>query len=135
MQTIAFETGCSYTPRFHYQNIIRGLDSPAKAGGLAGRLHHPAGHILPLRLHAVKGRRLFPLTTLGLTALGAQWDGSSGYHPRFNRGSRRVTGLENEAGYQQACKIGFRKEDQLNFLQDQPLEEVDEANYEFESPS
>jgi len=103
------------------------LDSPAKAGGLACRLHHPAGHILPFCLHAVKGRRLSPLTALGLTAVGAQRDGSSG--------SRRVTGLENEIDYHQAFKIGFRKEDQLNFLPYQPLEEVDEAHHELESPS
>ena len=103
------------------------MDSPAKAGGLADRLHHPAGHILPFRLHAVKGRRLSPLTALGLTALGAQRDGSSG--------SRRVTGLENEFGDPQVLKIGLRKADQLNFLQSQPLEEVDEAYHEFESPS
>jgi hypothetical protein len=43
--------------------------------------------------------------------------------------------LENEVGYHQAFKIGFRKEDQLNFLQYQQLEEVDEADHEFESPS
>jgi len=127
MQPISFETGCNYTPRFYYQITIRSLDSPAKAGGLAGRLHHPAGHILPLCLHTVKGRRLSPLTALGLTALCAQRDGSSG--------SRRVTGLENEVGDHQAFKISVQKEDQLNFLQYQPLEEVDEAHHEFESPS
>jgi len=127
MQSTSFETGCDYPPHMHYQITIRGLDSPTKAGGLAFRLHHPAWHILPLRLHAVKGRRLSPLTALGLTAFCAQRDGSSG--------SRRVTGLENEVGYHQDFKIGFRKEDQLNFLQSQQLEEVDEANHEFDSPS
>jgi hypothetical protein len=127
MQSISFETGCNYPPHIHYQITLRGLDSPTKAGGLAFRLHHPAWHILPLCLHDVKGRRLSPLTSLGLTAICAQRDGSSG--------SRRATGLENEVGYHQAIKIGFRKKDQLNFLQYQTLEEIDEANHEFESPS
>ncbi len=127
MQSISFETGCNYATHIHYQITTRCLDSPAKAGGLACRLHHPAWHILPLCLHAVKGRRLSPLTALGFTALCAQRDGSSG--------SRRVTGLENEVGYHQAFKISVQKEDQLNFLQYQPLEEVDEANHEFDSPS
>jgi hypothetical protein len=113
MQFISLETGCSYTPLPHYRNINRGLDSPAKAGGLACHLHHPALHILPLCLHAVKGRKLSPLTALGFTAFCAQRDGSGG--------SRQATGME--------------KEDQLNFLQYQQLEEVDEANYELVCPS
>ena len=111
----------------HYQKIVRLLDSPTKAGGLAFRLHHPAWHILPLCLHAVKGRRLSPLTALGFTALCAQRDGSGG--------SRQAIDFSNEISLPQDIKTGFRKEDQLNFLQDQQLEEVDEANHEFESPS
>jgi hypothetical protein len=113
MQFISFEIGCNSPPHIHYQITLRGLDSPAKAGGLAFRLHHPAWHILPLCLHAVKGRKLSPLTALGLTAFCAQRDGSGG--------SRQATGME--------------KEDQLNFLQYQQLEEVDEANYELVCPS
>jgi hypothetical protein len=127
MQSNSFETGWNYTPRFHHQKIIRSFDSPAKAGGLAYRLHPPALHILPLRLHAVKGRKLSPLTACGFTAFSAQRDGSGG--------SRQATDFSNQVGHPQAFKASFRKEDQLHFLQCQQLEEVDEAHHEFESPS
>jgi len=135
MQFISFETWCNYPPHIHYQIPLRDLDSPTKAGGLACRLHHPAWRILPLCLHAVKGHRLSPLTALGLTAFCAQRDGSSGQRTPLFWVSRRVTGLENDIDYHQVFKISVQEEDQLNFLQYQQLEEVDEANHEFESPS
>jgi len=66
---------CEKTPR--------SLDPPTETGGLAFRLHHPAVHILPLRLRAVKGRKLFPLTVLVSAAHGVQRDGSDGSKLHF----------------------------------------------------
>lgn len=127
MQSIPLETGCEYESRFHHHKMVRCLDSPAKAGSLAYHLHHPTLHSVPLRLRAVKGRRLYPLTVLGFTALCAQWDGSGG--------SRQATSFSNVVGYLQNTNVSFQTEDQLHFLQHQELEEVDGANHEFEIPS
>ena len=131
-----------------HRKTIRGLDPPTdnipgvigEAGGLTYlmkrgmlfRFHHPARNILPLRLRAVKGRKLFPLTVLVYAATDAQRDGSNGYHLRFNRGSRLATSLSNGVAAR-SCKHRFQTEHKLHFLHKQGLEEVDEAYDEFES--
>jgi hypothetical protein len=109
----------------------RSLDPPTEAGGLAFRLHHPAGHILPLRLRAVKGRKLFPLTVLVSAAHAAQRDGSDG--------SRPATGISNQSASRSASidisRNRFQIKPKLHFLHKQVLEEADEAYDEFESAS
>ena len=114
-----------------HQKTTRSLDSPTEAGGLAFRLHHLAGNIVPLRLCAVKGRKLFPLTVLVCAAHDAQRDGSGGSRPAAGMS----TGVVSRSSLVGAPRNRFQTEHQLNFLQSQRLEEIDEAQHEFESTS
>jgi hypothetical protein len=109
----------------------RGLDSPTEARGLAFRLHHPAGHILPLRLRTVKGRKLFPLTVLVSAAHATQRDGSNG-----SRSVRRISNQDAPRSVSiDVSKNRFPVNHKLHFLHKQSLEEADEAYDEFESAS
>ncbi len=112
-----------------HQKTARSLDSPTEAGGLTFCLHHPALPILPLRLRAVKGRKLSPLTVLVCAAYGAQRDGSGRSRPA----ARIPTRIETHSGLVSPPKNRFQTPDQLNFLPSQSLEEVDETHHEFES--
>ena len=115
----------SYTPKTN-----QSLDSPTEAaGGLACCLHPPALHILPLRLRAVKGRKLSPLTVLVCAAYGAQRDGSGRSRPAAGMSTR----FESRPGTVSNLKNHFQTEDQLNFFPSQGLEEADETHHEFES--
>lgn len=132
MQSIHSRTKQGFRFSIAYpQKTIRSLDPPTEAEGLAFRLHSPAVHILPLRLRAVKGRKLFPLTVLVSAAHGVQRDGSDGSRPATgvsNRGTSR-------SGWISVSENRFQTEHKLHFLHKQGLEEVDEAYDEFESAS
>ena len=137
MQSIRSRTKPNFPISIACCKTPRSLDPPTEAGGLTYpggmlfRRSHPAVHILPLRLRAVKGRKLFPLTVLASAAHGVQRDGSDG--------SRPATRMSNQSVSRSALigvsKNRFQIKHKLHFLHRQGLEEVDEAYYEFESAS